>query len=56
VSIGIWIIAEVKSIAAAVPSAKMHPHETGYLRDRLSSRGTARLKLSSADRANLQPA
>jgi len=32
-AIGIWISAEVKSIAATVPSAKMHPQETGYVRD-----------------------
>ena len=54
-AIGIWISAEVRSIAATVPSAKMHPQETGYVHDRLSSRRTARLKLSSADRANLHP-
>jgi hypothetical protein len=46
----------VKSIAATAPSTKMHPQETAYVRDHLSLKGTAKLKLSSADRANLQPA
>jgi hypothetical protein len=34
-AIGIWVSAEVKSIAATVPSAKMHPQETGYVRESL---------------------